>query len=346
MLSSIISRSRPMTLFAAATEGLPRCVVIATGGTVAMRPDPRSGAPVPALSGEELVASVPQLLGLARLDVRSVFNVPSVEMGPARWLALRQALLAALDDDEVCGIVVTHGTDLLEETAWFLALTLPAECPVVLTGAMRHAAESQFDGPRNLLDAVRVAISPSARGMGVLVVMDGEVYCAREAEKSHTTETSAFRRGPGIELGAIGAEGPAFWRKPRPHPRIEPAGGDMPRVDIVPMFGGADGLPIRWAVQSGARGVVVQAVGAGNVSAAMYTELLNALEAGVMVVVATRVRGGRSQPVYGFLGGGTLLAQAGAIFSGGLSPQKARILLMLALQPRWSTAQVRELFDF
>jgi L-asparaginase len=345
MLSSSISRSESAASVASSATLLPRCVVIATGGTVAMRPDPRSGAPVPALSGEELVAGVPQLAGLARVDVRSVFNVPSVEMGPARWWALRQAVLAALADEDVCGVVVTHGTDLLEETAWFLALTLPAERPVVLTGAMRHASESQFDGPRNLLDAVRVAVSPSARGMGVLAVMDGEVYGAREAEKSHTTETSAFRRGPGFELGAIGSDGPAFWRKPRPHPRIEPAGSELPRVDIVPMFGGADGLPVRWALQSGALGVVVQAVGAGNVSAAMFAGLLEAIEAGVVVVVATRVRNGRSQPVYGFPGGGTQLAQAGAIFSGGLSPQKARILLMLALQQGWPAARVRALFD-
>jgi L-asparaginase len=325
---------------------MPSCVVVATGGTVAMRPDPRTGAPVPALSGQEIVASVPELAGVARIEVRNVFNVPSVEMGPQRWAILREEILAALDDDDLSGVVVTHGTDLLEETAWYLALTLPPGRPVVLTGAMRHASDSHFDGSRNLLDAVRVCISAAARGMGVLVVMDGEVYGAREVEKSHTTATEAFRFALAGELGTIGVDGPAFWREPRSHPHIEPVSGSVPRVEIVAMYAGADGGLVRAAVQAGARGIVVQAVGAGNVSESMYAQLCRALDEGVAVVVATRVRAGRSQPVYGFPGGGTSLDRAGAVFSGALSPQKARILLMLALQHAWSRSQMQALFDF
>jgi L-asparaginase len=176
--------------------------------------------------------------------------------------------------------------------------------------------------------------------------MAGQIFGAREAEKSHTTLTEAFSVCSDNELGAIGANGAVFWRKPRSQPYLEPVPGQLPRVDIVPMYAGADGLLVRSAVQAGARGLIVQAVGAGNVCATMYAELVSAMEAGVAVVVATRVRRGRTQPAYGFLGGGTLLAHAGAVFAGSLSPQKARILLMLAIQKRQTQEQLQALFDF
>ena len=325
---------------------LASCVIVSTGCTPAKRANPRIEAPVPALSEHELVAGVQQLAGLAQIEVRRAINVPAVEVGPEHWMALRAEILDALSCEAVCGVVVTHGTDLLEETAWFLALTLPMDRPIVITSAMRNASEIQSSGARNLVDAVRVCLASSARGMGVLVVMDGEIHGAREGERSQTKAKDVFRRGAACELGSVGTDGPAFWRGPRSHPRVEPSATAMPRVDIVPMYGGADGRLVRCAVQEGARGIVIQAVGSGNVSEAMYEELCAAIGAGVQVVIATQMRTGLSEPVYGFPGGCASLNHAGAVLSNSLTPQKARILLMLALQQGWSRSEVQALFDF
>lgn len=320
------------------------CRLIATGGTIAMAPD-GDGAVVPARDGARLLGDAQGLpLGLD-VHVTSLFNVPSVEIGPGPWRALHMAVSRALEHDEVCGVVVTHGTDTLEETAWFLDLTLASGKPVVMTGAQRHAATADGDGPRNLSNALRVCASPHARDKGVLVVLNGQINAAREVAKTHTGALDAFQSGEHGLLGTVEDEFVRFARSPVARLHL-PLGADpLPRVDLVALHAGADGVLLRAAVAHGARGLVVQALGAGNVSEAAYAAILEAMAAGVVVAISTRCAHGRVRPAYGFPGGGSTLHEAGAVFTGDLGPHKARILLMLALQHRAGPQEIRRLFE-
>ena len=323
----------------------PVCQVITTGGTIAMKIDPVRNAPVPALSGDDLLASVPELTKVTRVRVEGLFNIPSNYINPELWITLQRSVVNALANDEVAGVVITHGTDTMEETAYFLDLTVPGEKPIVLVGAQRNASERDSDGPRNLLNAARLCVSSEARGRGVMIAMNGQVNAAREARKTHTSDVETFKSGDAGFLGVVDQDRVVFYRAPARRLQVTLTGGPLPRVEIVPMYAGADGTLLRAAVAAGAKGVVVQALGWGNVNVPLYNAIKEAVGRGVVVVISTRVPNGRVLPVYGFEGGGKTLKDAGAIFADDLSPQKARILLMLALQETAKAAEIQKLFD-
>lgn len=324
---------------------LPVCVLIATGGTIAMKIDPVRKVPLPALSGEALLAAAPGISELARLEVSNLSNVPSDHMGPDDWAALSRAVNAALQRTDVAGVIVSHGTDTLEEAAWFLDLVLAPGKPVVLAGAQRNASAPDFDGPRNLVNAVRVCLARGARGQGVLVAMNNQIHAAREVTKTHTHDVEAFKSGDFGLLGSVDHDRVVFSRSPLRRQHLPLRGGALPPVEIVAMYGGASGAMLRAAVAQGARGIVVQALGLGNVNVPMFEAIESALCQGVAVVVSTRVANGRVMPIYGFAGGGSTLRAAGAVFADNLSPQKARILLMLALQDNPDPQALQSLFD-
>lgn len=328
-----------------ANSDLPLCAFISTGGTIAMKIDPVRKAPVPALSGDDLLATVPGITAIARLEVNNLFNVPSDYMDPPRWIALQQAVAAALERSEIGGVIVSHGTDTLEETAWFLDLTLRGDKPVVLIGAQRNASSPDFDGPRNLLNAARVCACPEARGMGVMIAMNNQINAARDVSKTHTADVETFKSGDFGVLGVADEDRVVFARRPLRRQHLPLLGGALPRVEIIAMFGGASGDLLRAAVALGARGIVIQALGFGNVNADMFDAIRQAIGQGVPVVISTRVPNGRVLPSYGFDGGGATLKAAGAIFADDLSPQKARILLMLGLQSMQDAGQLQALFD-
>lgn len=324
---------------------LPLCAFISTGGTIAMKIDPVRKAPVPALSGDDLLATVPGITAIARLEVNNLFNVPSDYMDPPRWIALQQAAAAALERPEIGGVIVSHGTDTLEETAWFLDLTLCSDKPVVLIGAQRNASSPDFDGPRNLLNAARVCACPEARGMGVMIAMNNQINAARDVSKTHTADVETFKSGDFGVLGVADEDRIVFARRPLRRQHLPLLGGVLPRVEIIPMFGGASGDLLRAAVALGARGIVIQALGFGNVNGDMFDAIRQAIGQGVPVVISTRVPNGRVLPSYGFDGGGATLKAAGAVFADDLSSQKARILLMLGLQSTQDAGQLQALFD-
>jgi L-asparaginase len=344
LLALLPGRDLPAQAIATNPE-VPVCQVIATGGTIAMKIDPVKHAPVPALSGEDLIAGVPELTKIARIRVESPFNIASNYINPERWVALQKSVARALASEEVAGVVITHGTDTMEETAYFLDLTIANEKPVILVGAQRNASERDADGPRNLLNAARLCVSPEARGRGIMIAMNGQVNAAREATKTHTSDVETFKSGDYGFLGVVDQDRVVFGRAPARRQHIALKDGPLPRVDIVPMYAGADGALLRSAVAAGAKGIVVQALGWGNVNVPLYEAIKEAIERGVVVVISTRVPNGRVLPVYGFEGGGKTLKEAGAIFADNLPPQKARILLMLALQNTAKPAEIQQLFD-
>jgi L-asparaginase len=317
---------------AAASTAKPVVVYIATGGTIAMKIDPVKRAPVPAISGEDLLATVPGASTYATIEVKNVSNVPSDYMDPVRWTALTREVAAALAREDVAGVIVSHGTDTLEETAYWLDLTVDSDKPVVLIGAQRNASEPDFDGPRNLLNAVRIAVDPQSKGKGVVLAMNGQINAAREVTKTHTSSVETFKSGDLGFLGAVDADRVVYWRAPlrRRHVPIET--DRMPPVEIVAMYGGADGYLVKAALDHGARGIVIQALGWGNVNQPMFAAIKDAIARGVPVVITSRVPNGRVMPNYGYEGGGRTLVDAGAVMGDDLSPQKARILLMLLLQ--------------
>jgi L-asparaginase len=326
-------------------QDLPLCHMVATGGTIAMKLDPLTNAPVPALSGEDLIASVPGLDQVARIQVESPFNVPSTYMDPERWVATREAVAAALDNPEVAGVIVSHGTDTLEETAWFLDLTVNSDKPIILVGAQRNASEPDSDGPRNLLNAARVCIADQAKGKGAMIVMNGQINAAREVTKTHTSDVETFKSGDFGFLGNVDPDRVIFYREPLRRQFVAVLDQPLPRVDIIPMYAGADGMLLHAAISAGARGVVIEAAGMGNINIPLFEAIKEAIAGGITVVISTRVPNGRVLPMYGFAGGGKTLQDAGAIFADNLSAQKARILLMLGLQATTDPEQIQLLFD-
>lgn len=315
-----------------AQQALPVVTLIATGGTIAMKIDPLKKAPVPAISGEDLLATVPDVAKYAKVEVDNISNIPSDYMDPVRWVGLTKAVQDALDRPEVSGVIVSHGTDTLEETAYWLDLTIKSEKPVVLIGAQRNASESDFDGPHNLLNAVRIAVDPLAKSKGVMLAMNSQINAARDVTKTHTSSVETFKSGDFGFLGVVDFDRITFSRTPLRRQFIALRTDKMPEVEIVAMYGGADGKLLRSAVDNGARGIVVQALGWGNMNIPMFNAVKYALSKNVPIVISTRVPNGRVLPNYGFEGGGKTLAEAGAVMADDLSAAKARILLMLLLQ--------------
>jgi len=341
-IMSLIVVSLPVGAVAA---DLPVVKMIATGGTIAMKIDPVKNAPVPAISGEDLVATVPEIAKVAKIEVLNLANVPSGYMDPVLWVALQKAVVEALARPEVAGVIVSHGTDTLEETAYFLDLTVNSEKPIVLIGAQRNASEKDFDGPRNLLNAARICVSPDARGKGAMIAMNNQINAAREVTKTHTSDVETFKSGDFGFLGNADNDRVIFYRAPLRRQYVPLVQEKLPYVEIVAMYGGADGAMVRAAVAAGAKAIVVQALGWGNVNIPMEEAIKDAIAKKVPVIVSTRVPNGRVLPHYGYRGGGKMLKEAGAVMADNLSPQKARILAILALQTTSKQEELQKIFD-
>lgn len=323
---------------------LPRVVVLATGGTIASRFDPESGALRAALTGDEIVQAVPELAELARMSVEQIANVNSWDMTPAIWRDLERRANALLAEPDVAGIIVTHGTDTLEETAYFLDLTVLSEKPVILVGAQRSAMESDSDGPRNMLNAVRVAVSPEAIGMGTLVVMNGQINAARDVTKTSTLDVETFQTlGFGL-LGLADVEKVRFYRSPTRRQTIPLRPDDtLPTVEIVTEYAGSDGRVIRALLEQGTMdGLVVAGLGLGHVSSGSVAAIREVRARGIPVVTSTRVLTGRIVPLYS---NNVELLDAGVVLSDNLSPQKARVLLMLAMMRTTDREALQAYFD-
>lgn len=302
--------------------------MITTGGTIAARPLP-SGEVVVAASSEELLASVPEVGRIAEVWVEELFRIDSSLMTPQKMLAIARKV-RPLDEGCLSGFVVTHGTDTMEESAYLVDLLHAGEKPVVFTGAQRDATDRDADGPRNLVDAIRVAASPAARGAGAVIAMAGRIDAARDATKVHTSALAAFSSLERGKLGEVEGETVRVFRsRPRPD-NLSRTNSMEPRVALVKMAAGMDGTFLRAAREAEAAAVVLEAFGLGNANHEVLAEVERSVSSGVPVVVVSRVPSGSIAPVYGD-GGGHDLREAGAIFGGNLSGQKARILLMVAL---------------
>lgn len=315
----------------------PKVLILTTGGTIASRTD------APLIDGPELVQAVPELLDYADIGVEEFSVIGSSKMTPAHWLALAKRLNEIFtNDSELSGVVITHGTDTMEETAYFLNLTVKTDRPVVLVGSMRSSNEISADGPGNLVNAVRVVIEPQAAGQGVMVVLNEDITAARNVWKTDNRRVDTFE-GSGVgHIGAVDPDGVRFHhRAVQPHTtesEFDIAGVDeLPNVLLLSDFTGMQESVVRNFGEQPMDGLVVRTFAGGRMSAGMLTGLASLASNDIPTVITSRVPNGRivNAPDYDFP----------AVISNGQPDNKARILLMLALTQATNIAEIQEVFD-
>ena len=309
---------------------LPWVAIVTTGGTIAMKTEKSAGGAVPAVSGTALVGAVPSLKKLANIKVVNFSNIDSSQMTPLLWLNLSKVVSTLLEDKAIKGVVVTHGTDTMSSGAFFVDLLTKADKPVVFTGAMRDASSPDPDGPANLENAVVQALSDKAIGWGTTVTLNQYINSAPWVSKKQTTNVQTFESGEKGYLGYIN-DGEVYVINKRLDIFFFPFPKTLPRVDIIMDYSGAREDHVRFAVDQGAKGIVLVGVGVGQVNADIYKGVLYALKKGVKVVLTTRVPNGRVYPIYADPGGGATLKRAGVIMGGHFHAPKARLMLMVAL---------------
>jgi L-asparaginase len=333
-----------------AAQTLPHVHLLATGGTISNRDGGR-------LTAEDLVRSMPGVEKLFRLTYEQFANVASSQLTLAQWLQLsRRVNELFASDRELAGVVVTSGTDTLEETAFFLHLTVKDVRPVVVVGSMRNPSTLGYEGAANLLEAVRVAGEPAARDKGVLVVLNDEINSARDVTKTDALRLQTFRSRDYGQLGVVDRDRVVFSRailqRHTSHSEFDVSDGkDLPRVDVILTYQGAPGDLIKAAVDAGARGLVLATAGAGATSGTQTQGLDYAAERGVFIVTSTRTGSGRIAPPRA----STAQSNNGnpaqrrrrefTVAAEDHAPLKARVLLMLALTKTKDRAEIQRMFS-
>ncbi len=342
----------------AAQTALPKVRLIATGGTISNRAGGR-------LTADELVASMRGVDRYARAEAEQFANTSSAALTLEQWLALARRINTLFaEDPDLAGIVVTSGTDTLEETAYFLNLTVRSDKPVVVVGSMRNPSTLGYEGAANLLEGFRVAAEPQSRGKGVLVVLNDEINAAREVTKTDALRLQTFQtRGYGI-LGVVDSDRVVYYRTiVKRHTKASEFDVStiqaLPRVDVVLVYQGASGDVIKAMADQGAKGIVIASAGAGATSGTQGEGIRYAVDKGVFVVTSTRAGSGRIAPRRSSSSPGPSGAEPGTnadspspqqaagrfrISAEDLAPLKARILLMLALTVTRDEADIQRMF--
>jgi L-asparaginase len=320
-----------------------RVMIITTGGTIAMRESKESGI-LPVDNALAIVQSIPQLTDYADISTYSFCNLPSPHITPHHMLELSKTIRAFFDSNQYDAVVLTHGTDTLEETAYFLDITVPHPQPVVVTGAMRSSNELGADGPVNLLNSVRVAVHPRAVDMGTLVVFNDEIHAARDVTKTHTSNVSTFQ-SPGIgPVGTIDKK-QVHMKHGILNRQVHPVSSIQDQIGLVKMAAGMDGALIDFLRERRVAGIVLEALGQGNVPPASVPAIRRCIADGIPVVMVSRCFNGVVADNYAYEGAGRQLRELGVIFSNGLNGQKARIRLMIGLEVCKTKEQLRAFFE-
>ena len=319
-----------------AEERRPRVYLIGTGGSISFVGRERTdyinySYDNKHLTIQELLDRVPEVNEWAEVRAEQFLNVGSTEVGPSHWLALANRINAIFrEDTEAAGVAITHGTATLEETAYFLNLTVKGRNPVVVTGAMRPPTGMGTDTDVNLMDCIRVAAAPQSAGRGVLTVLNNEIQAARDVTKTDSYRLETFRSNQLGLLGYADSDGDVVFYRTTTKAHTQDSEFDLedvaelPRVDIAFSYAGADGLVVDALADAGVPGIVAAGLGSGGSPPGFMAALRRAMDRGVKVVIATQVGNGRVMRTRRF-------DEAGYIAADNLSPKKARILLMLAL---------------
>lgn len=321
---------------------MEKVLLIATGGTIAMRKD-KAGKAVPAVSGHDLLESLPELRCEADWEILDFSNVASCNIDPERMRALAKEVERRFANDAALkGIIITHGTDTLEETAYFLDVAIRDQRPVILTASQRDASESDSDGPRNLHNAMRIALNPQAVHRGVVIALNEAIHAARDVRKLHTSHVDAFNSGDVGSIGSIDA-GEVIWhRKPEPTVKLGVPQA-LAKVAICKAYTGMDSDMLLGMVQNGSKALVIEAFGRGNLPPQLVPVIARIVEEGIPVIITSRCLFGRTAPVYGYPGGGADLERVGAWFAADLSTEKVRLFLSIALGQGMDHTELKKL---
>ncbi|MGG7176051.1 asparaginase [Clostridium paraputrificum] len=323
---------------------MKKVAVIFNGGTISMKVDERIKAAVPSLTGEEIMSMVTGIEGYAEIVSYNFSSLPSPHMTPEIMFELSLLVKKIINRDDIDGVVITHGTDTLEETAYMLDLTLNTEKPIVITGAMRSSSELGYDGPFNLATSICTAISDEAKGRGVLVCFNGELNSAREVTKGNSMALNAFRTPNFGPIGIVDNNKVIFYRKcpKRKHLEIDELKGD---VALIKCAAGMNSDFVDFAISKEYRGIVIEALGRGNIPPLMVEGVKRAVDKNIPVIIVSRCFEGRVFDSYGYIGGGKDIRNMGVIFGDTMQGQKARIKLMVAISYSNDMKFIREFIE-
>ncbi|AST92275.1 L-asparaginase [Sutcliffiella cohnii] len=317
-----------------------KILLIHTGGTISMQEDEITGTVTPTSTKPLLAFPVIQDENIT-IKESELFHLPSPHITPSHMLQLSKYIDEQVQEEQIDGVVITHGTDTLEETAFFLDLTVKSDIPIVLTGAMRSSNEIGSDGPYNLLSSIRVASSAEAKGMGVLVVLNDEIHTAKNATKTHTSNIATFQSPQYGPVGIVTKRGIAFHHRPIRSDKYEIDSVNK-NVTLLKAYSGMDSSVFN--AFKNVDGLVIEALGQGNMPPATLEGIKELLKEKIPIVLVSRCFNGIVQDTYGYDGGGKQLKELGVIFSNGLNGQKARLKLLVALQTTNEPVYLQESF--
>ncbi len=319
-------------------------LIVFTGGTFSMMIDENTGGAVPKYSGEELLQKIPEANDFAEITCYDFGKYPGPHMMPELMLKLSAEIKELIKEKDYSGVIVTHGTDTLEETAYLLDLTIKTEIPIVVIGSMKNSSEPDWDGPRNLLDAIHICLTENCRNIGALVCLNGEVNAASEVTKIFTDEVDTFSS---LDFGALGfvQNGRVILnRLPRKLETIE-TNKIISNVDLLTVYAGMNEKFLKYSADSKTEGLVIEALGVGNVPPPVFEGIKYVVEKGIPVVLVSRCPAGETLDIYSYPGAGKHIHNLGVLFAEYLNGQKARIKLMLALGKTRDINELRQLFE-
>lgn len=320
-------------------------LIVFTGGTFSMKIEKKkSGGAVPRYSGEELLKKIPDAKKLANISFYDFGKYPGPHVTPEIMMDLSKQLKKKLAEKKYDGIVITHGTDTLEETAYLIDLTIKTDIPIVFTGSMRNSSEPNWDGPKNLIDSIQVCLNENSRGMGTLVCMHGEVNAASEVTKIFSNEFETFQSLDFGMLGFVQKDRVVYNRLPR-FLEIINTNNINTNVDLLTVYAGMDEKFFRHSADSGVDGLVIEALGVGNVPPAAFKGVEYVIKKNIPVVLVSRCPAGETDYIYSYPGAGRHLHDLGVIFTDYLNGQKARIKLMLALAKTNDRKILKKIFE-
>lgn len=322
---------------------MKKIAIIFNGGTISMKIDEKIKAAVPSLSADEIMSMIPGVEDYAEIEAYTFSSMPSPHMTLETMLKLSKFTTELVEREDIDGVVITHGTDTLEETAYLLDLTVRTKKPVVVTGAMRSGSELGYDGPFNLATSICTAISDEAVGRGVLVCFNGELNSASEVTKANSMALNAFRTPNFGPIGIVDNDNVIFYRDANYSEKYD-VSEIKKQVALIKCVVDMDSSYIDYLIEKGCGGIVIEALGRGNVPPKMVDGIKKATELNIPVVVVSRCFEGRVFESYGYEGGGKQLKDLGVIFGDTLPGQKARIKLILAINSGMNIHEIARAF--